>query len=212
MPGFCARSSSGGEVPNGVEPRYRLVVKLETPRCPNCNALLEGLRGGKGSCKYCGATIVGRPEAGAKTETRYTLVLRVGPSNRERVAALLGERLGLELAEARSTLARTPCEVETGIHEEQARALARDLALAGARVDVVEHVVAVPLVRVVLESVGQDRLATIVAIRQHLDVGLQEARRLVDRTPAVMVESMEERPALALIAALEKAGARARVG
>lgn len=210
MPDSCGRSSSGGEVPNGVEPRYRLAVKLETPRCPNCNALLEGLRGGKGICRYCGATIVGGPEAGTKTETRYSLVLRVGPSNRERVAALLGERLGP--AEARSTLDGTPCEIEMGTDEERARALAQDLALAGARVDVVEHVVAVPLVRVVLESVGQDRLATIVAIRQHLDVGLQEARRLVDRTPAVMVESMEERPALALIAALEKAGARARVG
>jgi len=186
-------------------------VNLETPRCPSCGALLDDLRAGRGQCRYCGATILGRPEAGAATETRYSLVLRVGPSNVERVAALLVDRLGVAADAARTRLAATACEIEVGLHEEHARELSRDLRHAGADVDVVERVVEIPLVRVVLEDVGEDRLATIVAIRPHLDLGVQEARRLVGRVPVVLADAMDERRAQALVAALEKAGARARI-
>ncbi len=186
-------------------------MTLETPRCPSCAALLDGLRSGRGRCRYCGATIVGRAAADAPTETRYSLVLRVGPSNLARVAALLGDRLGLAPDEASAKIAEAPCEIEVGLHEERARELARELGLAGARVDVVERVVEVPLVRVRLDGVGEDRLATIVAIRQHLDLGLREARRLVERAPVVLADSMDERQARVLVAALEKAGARARI-
>lgn len=186
-------------------------MKLETPRCPSCAALLDGPHAGRGQCRYCGATIVRQPEAGAPTETRYSLVLRVGPSNVERVAALLGDRLGLAPDEARAKIAEASCEIEVGLHEERARELWRELGLAGARAEVVERVVEVPLVRVRLDGVGEDRLAAIVVVRQHLDLDLREARRLVERAPVVLADSMDERRARVLVAALEKAGARARI-
>ena len=162
-------------------------------------------------CRYCGATIVTDQPTAAMTETRFSLVLRVGPSNAERIAALLHERIGIDLAEARSRLSRSPYEIEVGTDEGHARTLARDVLHAGGQADVTERIVEIPLVSVLLEQVGANKLATVVAIRQHLDLGLQETRQLVERAPVVIVESLPEPLALALVEALQKAGARARV-
>jgi large subunit ribosomal protein L7/L12 len=190
---------------------YPVTVKLEMLRCPNCNAPVDGFRGNQTVCRHCGATIItDRPVAG-RTETRFSLVLRVGASNMDRIAALIGERIGIELAEARSLLSSVPCEIELGTNEIRARELARDIGHAGGQVDVAEQTVEIPLVSVLLEEAGGNKLAVIVAIRQHVDLGIQETRQLVERAPAVVVESMEEPHALELVRDLQKAGARARV-
>jgi ribosomal protein L7/L12 len=147
----------------------------------------------------------------ARTETWFSLVLRVGPSNVERIVALLGERLSLEPDAARSLLSRRPCELEVGTDESKARTLARDVIHAGGQADIAHRTVELPQVSVFLEEVGGNKLAAIVAIRQYVDLSIQEARQLVERTPIMVVESMEEPLALELVAALQKAGARTRV-
>jgi len=187
-------------------------MKLEMLRCPNCHAPVEGLRGTQAVCRYCGATIAAGQPPAPKTETRFSLALRVGPSNLDRIAALLCQRLGSEPAETRSRLASVPYQIEFGTDESGARALASQLVHAGAQVDVVERTVEIPLVSVLLEEVGTNKLAPIVAIRQFVDLGREEARQLVARAPVVVVDAMLEPRALELVTALRKAGARARLG
>jgi ribosomal protein L7/L12 len=198
---------------DGASPSvYHVAVKLETLRCPNCNAPADGFRTNQTVCRYCGVTLVADRKSSGRTESRFSLILRVGPSNVDRVAALIAERVGIDLTEAHSLLSSQPYEIEFGLNEIRARALALDVSHAGGQAEVVERIVEIPLVSVLLQDPGANKLATIVAIRQHVDLSILETRQLIERVPVLIVEAMEEPLALKLVADLSKAGARARVG
>lgn len=188
---------------------YRAGVRLDVLRCPNCHAPVDGVPGGQAQCRFCGVTLVAAPPAPANTETRFSLVLRVGPSNIERVVALLGERLSMPPADVRALLANPRCEIELGTDESQALALTRDVVHAGGHAELARRTVEIPRVRVLLEDAGADRIAAVFALRQHLDFTIEEARRLAASAPVVVVEAMDEPLAHALVTALQKAGARA---
>jgi len=66
-------------------------------------------------------------------------------------------------------------------------------------------------VAVLLEHTGSRKLAVIAALREHVDLGVAEARRLVEGAPCVLVASLGGQKARALLASLESAGATARL-
>src|SRR5260221_3858464 len=142
-------------------------------KCPDCMA---PVREGAAACTYCGATLVA---SGGRKEERWFAVLRVGPSNVDRVAGILGDRT--DVAEARALVEQSPCEVPLGANAEIAHETKHALEEAGARVELVMREIDVPppkRVSVTLQRVGDNHLAVIVALRSHLDVGISDAKSL----------------------------------
>jgi ribosomal protein L7/L12 len=179
---------------------------LTALRCPECSAPLREL----GKCAYCGASLAqtSAPVAG-RTEEHFTVVLRVGPSNVDRVAQVLQGHFGLDLADARDRLARPPAEFDIGRQDTRAYSFASDAKAAGAQAHVTSRQVAVPLRSVTLEDAGAKPMATIVALRAGIELTVAEAKEVVASTPVVIAVNIEDEPARALIAALEAAGATA---
>ena len=142
------------------------------------------------------------------------MIARVGPSNVARVASLIERHAGVATAEAEALARRTPCEVDAGNDEGGARSFARALEEAGASVEIARRIVTVPIppdVAVLLDDVGSNKFAVIHALREHADMGVSEAKRLVENAPCVLVDTTSAARGQALLAALLAAGARARV-
>lgn len=118
-------------------------------------------------------------------------------------------------AEKAEALARSGrCEVDTGTDEARAREIARVLQDAGANAEVSSRVVRVPVapdVAVLLDGVGPHKLAVMHALREHVDLAVSEAKRLVESAPCVLVPTVSASKGRALLAALQAAGAEARV-
>jgi ribosomal protein L7/L12 len=180
-------------------------MPLESLRCPDCTA---PVREGERVCAYCGATLVAN---GARTETRWFVLLRVGPSNVERVARTLHDHLRIDEAEALALIGRPRCEIPVGDDEGHARAIVLAVEDAGAQAEIISRQFEIPLVSVVLDQVGTDKLAVIVAIRSHLDVSIAEAKEIIASPPRTLLTSAHPEKARALATALEAAGASARV-
>jgi ribosomal protein L7/L12 len=182
---------------------------LTALRCPECTAPVRELA----KCAYCGAPLAhstASPPAG-RTEEHFAVVLRVGPSNVDRVALVLRDHLGVELAEALDRLARPPAEFAIGREDVRAYAVASDAKAAGAQAEVTSRHVAVPLRTVTLEDAGAKPLATIVALRAEIELSVAEAKDVVASTPVVIAINVEDEPARALVAALEAAGAKTTI-
>ena len=64
---------------------------------------------------------------------------------------------------------------------------------------------------VVLSAAGDKKVAVIKAVRAATDLGLKEAKDLVDGAPKTIKESMKKDEAEALVAALQDAGAQAEL-
>ena len=60
---------------------------------------------------------------------------------------------------------------------------------------------------VILTSAGQAKLQVIKAVKENADLGLKEAKELVDKAPVAVKEKVSKAEAEALKAALEEAGA-----
>lgn len=64
---------------------------------------------------------------------------------------------------------------------------------------------------VVLKSAGGAKLQVVKAVKEHLGLGLKEAKDLVDATPATLKEGVDKATADAIKAALEEAGAEVEI-
>ncbi len=64
---------------------------------------------------------------------------------------------------------------------------------------------------VVLSAAGDKKVAVIKAVRAATDLGLKEAKDLVDGAPKTIKEGMKKDEAEALVAALQEAGAQAEL-
>lgn len=167
-------------------------------------------------CRYCGAALIVEGGAPAKylDEVHYAVVARIGPSNVQRVTAALEVHAALAAEEAAALARSGACEIDTGTDEPRAREVARALLDAGASAEVSSRVVRVPVapdVAVLLDGAGSHKLAVIHALRQHVDLGVSEAKRLVESAPCVLVSAISASKGAALLAALQAAGAQARV-
>jgi large subunit ribosomal protein L7/L12 len=209
-------------------------------RCPSCSAPVGAPQERWTSCRYCGATLdvgagaqgaaAGRASAGARVrrEEHHVVVIEVvGPSNAARVEGVLraaggaGVRevgagagaagAGVSAAGAGAIAGRR--EVDLGDDAGRARELARALGEAGASVRLEARIVEVPLppdVAVLLDDAGPRKVAVIHAVREHLGLGIAEAKRVVESAPCTLVEVVEARRGEALLRDLTAAGARAR--
>ncbi|MDD7438288.1 MAG: 50S ribosomal protein L7/L12 [Bacteroidales bacterium] len=64
---------------------------------------------------------------------------------------------------------------------------------------------------VILKSAGGAKLQVVKAVKEHMGLGLKEAKDLVDGTPSKLKEGVDKAEADALKAALEEAGAEVEI-
>lgn len=64
---------------------------------------------------------------------------------------------------------------------------------------------------VILKSAGGAKLQVVKAVKEHLGLGLKEAKELVDAAPSTVKEGADKATADALKAALEEAGAEVEI-
>ena len=187
-------------------------------RCPRCQAPVEAGAGPILRCGYCSASLLLRAPSPDATRTEHTVKLgRVGPSNRARVARELTRMADLSPADAEALVLRAPCDVVTWTDPHRAEALRDEIVLAGAEATIEERTVElppailVPARDVTLEDAGKNTVAVMKLLRDHLGVGLSDAKQLVASTPVRLAQNLEDPRATALRDALIAAGARATV-
>lgn len=167
------------------------------------------------TCRYCGATLTTAParDARVRVEEHYSVKVRVGPSNVERVARAIAAERRMDAAAALALVRAGDFEVPVDGDAAVAAALADRLVEDGAIASVACREEVIPLppdADVLLDDAGDAKVAVIAALRAHVDMSLLDAKRLVESAPCVLVAGMDGEMGQALIAALIAAGAKAR--
>jgi ribosomal protein L7/L12 len=182
-------------------------------RCPRCMAPVGTAAVAVRACRYCGATLVVEDAPGTtRDEERTVLKVRVGPSNASRVTGVLEREGGLPRESAEAMVCKERFEIEP--RDERASHLATALKDAGAEVQLVTVIVKVavpPDVSVWLDALGSRKAAVIAALRTHVDLGIKEAKELVESVPCRLVERLTAEKGAALARSLADAGGRVHV-
>lgn len=191
-------------------------------RCTRCDAPLEASSGAVLTCRFCGATMERASAALAPQvpvrEVFFLKVGRIGPSNRPRVAKAISDYARMPLEAATKLVASSPCEIGFERDSDTASITAREIIEAGGEADVEsrfiagEPIVILPNRSVSLDDAGPHHVAVIKVVREFIDLGMAEAKHLVDSAPCVLTKSMEGGRAKTFHDALVEAGATARIG
>jgi hypothetical protein len=189
--------------------------------CPRCHAPVEAPANASVlvKCRFCGSSLRDPNAPAARTVTVPTVVIerRVGPSNKARAWDVLTKVGGMPADEAERVIRSAPCDACVLEPWDRAEELALALRQAGldARVEGREVVVPPPIVlpdcSVHLEAVGEDKVAVMKVVREHIDCGLVEAKALVARAPCVLAGNLGGARAAAFEEALKAAGATVRL-
>jgi ribosomal protein L7/L12 len=139
---------------------------------------------------------------------------RIGPSNRPRVAQIVSACAHIPVSEAVALVAAAPCEIPFGHDDGRAYDLKHQIIEAGGNAQVEKRFVIAPILpnrEVQLDAIGPQHVAVIKVVREHLDLGMTEAKHLIDSAPCVLVKSLEGGRAQLFYDALLHAGASARL-
>lgn len=192
-------------------------------RCPSCNAPVDPSAASILTCRYCGATMEHTPSiVSGRTPVGHTVYFlklgRIGPSNRPRVAKLLNETVSMKIDVATKLLETYPNEIPFDIEETRAKNVATQIIEAGGQAEVVDrfvvdHYIDPPLPEKIvhLDAAGAHHVAVIKVVHEFMELGMLDAKALVDSAPCVLTKSMEGARAKSFQAALVAAGATARI-
>jgi ribosomal protein L7/L12 len=125
-----------------------------------------------------------------REEERLTLIVHVGPSNVTRIREGLVAHGAASPVEAEELSRAGRHEVDVGDGAGRGAALRAAFEEGGAAVEVItriERIAIPPDVAVHLDDAGTRKIAVIAALREHTDLGIAEARPLVERAAGVVV-------------------------
>ncbi|MBL9103227.1 MAG: ribosomal protein L7/L12 [Myxococcales bacterium] len=117
------------------------------------------------------------------------------------------------LKEAKDLVESAPFTVKAGLTEDEAEAVRRRLIEVGASAEL-RRIAGSPSpgeFAVFLESFGHHKIAVIKTVREHLGLGLKEAKDLVESAPTVLKEGLSHDEAAALQRGLVEAGATVEI-
>ncbi|MBZ0315531.1 MAG: ribosomal protein L7/L12 [Anaerolineae bacterium] len=171
----------------------------------------------------------------AATETisttgEYSVVLVNTGRKKIQVIKTIREATQLGLKEAKDLAESTPCTILSGVSEAHAQKVVRELLRDEATAEVVHGTGPMPITspqasfvpplaqpiatngwNVVLVDGGNTKIMVIKVIREHLELGLKEAKDLVDQTPSLLVNQVAEAKAHEFARDLQAAGATVQV-
>jgi ribosomal protein L7/L12 len=188
-------------------------------RCTRCNAPVEASSDAVLTCRYCGATMERRPVVAMPTAPGHLVYFlkigRIGPSNRPRVAKVISVHASMSEAAAAKLIETYPSEVPFDREETRANHVAQEIIDAGGQAEVESrYIPGAPMLpgrRISLDAAGPHHVAVIKVVHEYLDLGVLEAKHLVDSAPCVLTDAMEGGRAKSFHDALVQAGAVARI-
>jgi large subunit ribosomal protein L7/L12 len=174
-----------------------------------------------------GASVEVRSVGGALTamsgsiEVTYDVVMLDCGAGKIAVIKLIRELTNLGLKEAKDIAETSGATVKAGLPDDEARAIERRFVEAGAKVELVAREQAAELgsgseratglVDVVLQSCGPNKISVIKEVRAATNLGLKEAKDLVESAPSTIRSGIEAGEARALMQRLVDAGASVRL-
>lgn len=147
-------------------------------------------------------------------EEHFVTLEVVGPSNRERIAELLVADLALEPAAANAIVGELPADLGAWKRANIAADVCARLEAGGAIAHVGMRIVETPRLparNVMLDAAGPQSIMVIKLIREHLSIGLKDAKDLVDAAPSELARALDGTRAQKLREALTAAGATVRL-
>ncbi len=159
--------------------------------------------------------------------TWSVVLVNAGP-RKINVIKTIREVTNLGLAEAKNMTESTPCIVLAGLGQAYAQQIAQQFQDDGATAQITQGAQPVtvsaapsslPAIKnvstggwnVVLVDCGSNKIMVIKAIREHLKLGLAEAKDLADQSPSLLVNQISEASAHAFARDLQAAGATVQV-
>lgn len=166
--------------------------------------------------------------APVSTVGEYSVILRDTGRKKINVIKTIREATDLGLKEAKDLAESTPCTILSGVSEAHAQKVMRELLRDEATAEVVHGAGPMPITspqasfippptqatngwNVVLMDGGNTKIMVIKVIREHLELGLKEAKDLVDQTPSLLVNQVAEAKAHEFARDLQAAGATIQV-
>ncbi len=154
---------------------------------------------------------------------QWNVVLHNAGSNKINVIKTIRAATNLGLAEAKDLAESTPVTILTGLSEAYAQQWVMQFQKDGGTAQMVQGSAPVAVAdvvpspstggwNVILVNCGDNKIMVIKAIREHLDLGLAEAKHLADRTPSLLVNQIAEGKAHEFARDLQAAGATVQVG
>lgn len=160
----------------------------------------------------------------------YSVVLVNTGRKKINVIKTIREATNLGLKEAKDMTESTPRTILRGVSEAHAQKIVRELLRDEATAEVIHGTGPMPITspqasfvppptqpiatngwNVVLMDGGNTKIMVIKVIREHLELGLKEAKDLVDRTPSLLVNQVAEAKAHEFARDLQAAGATVQV-
>ena len=129
--------------------------------------------------------------APAEEKSEFTIMLTAAGDKKINVIKEVRSFTGLGLKEAKDLVEGAPKELKAGVAKKEAEEKSA--------------------YDVVLTAAGDKKVAVIKAVRAATDLGLKEAKDLVDGAPKTVKEGASKDDAEALVAALQEAGAQAEM-
>jgi ribosomal protein L7/L12 len=153
------------------------------------------------------------------TQNSEVYLVSTGP-NKIEVIKVIRYYTDLGLKESKDLAESAPCVVWSGVPGDTAGNMVRDLELAGATAEVRGDSGAGTARKqtegghgcaVTLYDMGPDKIEVIKVIRQYTDLGLKEAKDLVDSASGTAVPGLTEDAARNMVRELERVGAAADI-
>lgn len=153
---------------------------------------------------------------------QWNVVLLDSGSKKINVIKTIRAATNLGLAEAKDLAESTPATLLTGLSEAYAQQWVMQLQKDGATAQMVQGSASAAVAdvvpqtstggwNVVLMDGGNTKIMVIKVIREHLELGLKEAKDLVDQTPSLLVNQVAEVKAHEFARDLQAAGATVQV-
>ena len=136
-------------------------------------------------------------------ECYFDVILKSAGANTLQIVKVLMATLDIGLREAKDLIDAAPDTIKKGIYKADAEALKKELEENGATVELVEEY----YFDVILKSAGDNTLQIVKILMATLDIGLREAKDLIDAAPVTLKEGIYKADAEALKKELEENGA-----
>lgn len=147
------------------------------------------------------------------TGERFDVVLTAVGRQKIDVIRALREITNYGLKEARDVVESVPITVKIGVTEDEAETIRRRLIEVGASAELrrVAGSHSSGEYAVFLRSFGDHKIAVIKTVREHLGLGLKDAKDLVESAPTLLKEGASKKEAAALQKGLVEAGATVEI-
>lgn len=199
----------------------KVLVENNAPAIIKENVNIATAEDIKKQLEEAGATveIIGNSETDTTLEnltgTSFNIILKSAGASSLQIVKLIKNLNGLPLKEAKNLVESAPTIIKENVDRETAEDIKKQLETAGATVELVDNSETDTTLEnltgsdfnVILKSVGANKVQIIKIIRDFVDLGLKEAKELVESAPCTIMSDVDKKTVVNIKKQLEDAGA-----